>query len=595
MTIPLRRYGTLLLYYLRPQWPKALLLAVLLLGSIGLQLLVPQILRFFIDTATSGGELRPLTVAALVFLAVGVGYQLLSAWATYVGADVGWTATNRMRADLALHCLRLDMAFHNARTPGELIERIDGDITALSTFFSVFTVRVFGSALLLVGILVLLWLENPLVGAALTAFALLVSVALGRSRELAVPATRSERESSARLFGFIEERLSGLGDIRANGGGLYTMRRFAEVTRDYFFRGRRAWMMRSLIWLLTMGLFTAGYLLTLSLGVHLYLAGAVTLGTSYLFFQYMMMLEAPIEQITQQLQELQKAAASIARVDELLRTPRSVEEGTRALPGGSLAVSFAGVSFAYGDENVLRDVSFRLAPGSVLGLLGRTGSGKSTLTRLLFRLYDPTAGAVRVGGVDLREASLESLRQRVGMVTQEVQLFHASLRDNLTFFDPKVSDARILAVLDDLGLRSWLDGLPDGLGTPLSAGGGGLSAGESQLLAFARVFLRDPGLVILDEPSSRLDPATERLLERATRKLLAGRTAIIIAHRLATVARADEIMVMAGGRVLEHGPRERLARDRRSYFHRLLHAQTEPPQAEPPQTEPLTEPRKELA
>lgn len=570
MTIPLQRYGSLLLHYLKPQWRKALLLAALLLGSIGLQLLVPQILRFFIDTATSGGELRSLTVAAAVFLGVGVGYQLFSAWATYLGADVGWTATNRMRADLARHALGLDMAFHNARTPGELIERIDGDITALSNFFSVFTVRVFGSALLMVGILVLLWLENPLVGAALTAFAGVVAVLLSRSRELAVPATKGEREASAQLFGFIEERLSGLDDLRAGGGGLYTMRRFAEVTRDFFFRGRRAWMMRSLIWLLTMGMFTAGYILTLSLGVHFYLAGAVTLGTAYLFFQYMVMLEAPIEQITQQLQELQKAAASIVRVDELLRTPRAVEGGAKALPDGPLEVSFERVSFAYEGENVLKDVSLKLAAGRVLGLLGRTGSGKSTLTRLLFRLYDPTAGAVRLGGLDLREVGVGSLRGRVGMVTQEVQLFHASLRDNLTFFDPSVADARILAVLDDLGLRPWLDSLPDGLDTPLAAAGGGLSAGESQLLAFARVFLKDPGLVILDEPSSRLDPATEARLERATHRLLAGRTAIIIAHRLQTVARADEIAVMGGGRLLEHGPREKLARDRSSHFYRLL-------------------------
>ncbi len=270
MTIPLKQYWTLLLYYLKPQWPKAALLAALLLSSIGLQLLVPQILRFFIDTAMAGGALRTLTNAALVFLAVGLANQGLSAWATYLGADVGWTATNKMRADLALHCLKLDMPFHNNRTPGELIERIDGDITALSNFFSVFTVRVFGGALLLVGILTVLWLEDWRVGLALTVFTGVVSVVLSRSREFAVPATQGERESSAKLFGFVEERLSGIDDIRANGGGSYTMRRFAEVMRDYFFKGRKAWMMRSVIWLLTMGLFTVGYILTLSMRLPLF-------------------------------------------------------------------------------------------------------------------------------------------------------------------------------------------------------------------------------------------------------------------------------------------------------------------------------------
>ena len=184
--------------------------------------------------------------------------------------------------------------------------------------------------------------------------------------------------------------------------------------------------------------------------------------------------------------------------------------------------------------SVLHDVSFALEPGTTLGLLGRTGSGKTTLTRLLFRLYDPTAGEIRLGGRDLRDLRLADLRRHVGMVTQEIQLFHASVRDNLAFFDPTIPDGRILAALDELGLWEWYESLPDGLDTKL-AGGGGLSAGEAQLLAFVRVFLKDPGLIILDEASSRLDPATEQRLTQAMTRLLRGRTAIIIAHRLPTV------------------------------------------------------------
>jgi ATP-binding cassette subfamily B protein len=210
-----------------------------------------------------------------------------------------------------------------------------------------------------------------------------------------------------------------------------------------------------------------------------------------------------------------------------------------------------------------------LAPGRVLGLLGRTGSGKTTLTRLLFRLYDPTAGAIRLGGVDPRDMRHDELRARVGMVTQDVQLFQATVRDNLTLFDRSISDARIVAILEELGMRPWLNTLSLGLDTELSAGGG-LSAGESQLLAFARVFLQDPGLVVLDEASSRLDPATERLIERAVDKLLKGRTGIIIAHRLATVQRADEILILNRGRIAEHGAREQLACDPASRFATLL-------------------------
>jgi ATP-binding cassette subfamily B protein len=208
----------------------------------------------------------------------------------------------------------------------------------------------------------------------------------------------------------------------------------------------------------------------------------------------------------------------------------------------------------------------------VLGLLGRTGSGKTTFTRLLVRLYDPTTGAIRLGGRDLRDVPLAALPARVGVVTQDVQLFHAPVRDNVTLFDPSVPDERIAALLDELGLGPWLRALPEGLDTRLAPGGGDLSAGQAQLLAFARVFLKDPGLVILDEASARLDPATERLLERAIDRLLAGRTAVVIAHRPASVERVDRIAILEHGRLVEEGPRADLAADPSSRFGQLLQA-----------------------
>jgi ATP-binding cassette, subfamily B, bacterial len=220
-------------------------------------------------------------------------------------------------------------------------------------------------------------------------------------------------------------------------------------------------------------------------------------------------------------------------------------------------------------DRVLTDISFQIAAGRTLGILGRTGSGKTTLTRLLFRLYDVTAGAIQLSGADIRDVRFEHLRQRVGMVTQDVQLFHATVRDNLTFFDTSISDERIMAVLEQLELLPWYRSLSNGLDT-LLAGSGGLSAGEAQVLAFTRVFLRDPGLIILDEASSRLDPATERLIERAVDRLLAKRTGIIIAHRLATVLRADDILILEGGRIREYGAREALRNDATSRFAELL-------------------------
>jgi ATP-binding cassette subfamily B protein len=209
-------------------------------------------------------------------------------------------------------------------------------------------------------------------------------------------------------------------------------------------------------------------------------------------------------------------------------------------------------------------------------LLGRTGSGKTTIARLLSRFYDPQEGAIHLGGCELRHVRLAELRRRVGVVTQEVQLFHGTVRDNVTFWDTQIDDERIIRVLGELGLAEWLHAQPQGLDTRLAAGGGGLSAGEAQLLAFTRVFLQDPGLVILDEASARLDPATEQQIERAVERLLRSegrqRTAIIIAHRLATVLRADAILIVSEGQMVEHGPLVELMRDPTSRFSRLLRA-----------------------
>jgi ABC-type multidrug transport system fused ATPase/permease subunit len=207
----------------------------------------------------------------------------------------------------------------------------------------------------------------------------------------------------------------------------------------------------------------------------------------------------------------------------------------------------------------------------VLGIAGRTGSGKTTLTRLIPRFHDPRCGHVRLGGVDLRDVRLAAVRERIGVVSQDVHLFHASVRDNVTLFDASVPDERVVPVIEEMGLAGWLHGLPDGLDTVLRAGAG-LSAGQAQVLACARILLRDPDVVILDEASSRLDPATERLVHRALGRLLEGRTGIIVAHRLSTLAYADDILVLEDGRVVEHGPQAQLSTDPTSRFARLLQA-----------------------
>jgi len=572
MNIPLKQYWDLLTDYLTPQWRRVALLVLLLLGNIGLQLWSPQILRTFIDTATSGSDSRRLPLLAVYFIAAALVTQFCAASARYVGEDVGWTATNWLRADLASHCLRLDLSFHKSRTPGEIIERIDGDVNLLSGFFSQASIDLVGNMLLMSGVLVLLFREDWRIGLAMAAFAAVSLVILMAIRNIAVPWWKKERQLMGEYYGFVGEQLSGTEDVRSSGAVPYVLRRMAEFHRTQLRIRMRSALGWYTLWWTTLLVFALGNALAFAVGFLLYRRGLITIGTVYLIFHYTELLRRPMEQIRTQLQELQRATASIARVRELLATQSRIRDGEgAALPAGPLHVDFDNVSFAYeGDELVLQNIDFRLQPGRVLGLLGRTGSGKSSLARLLLRLYDPTAGQILLGGVPAAAALLKDLRRHVGIVTQDVQLFEATVRNNLTFFDGSIPDERITTVLDDLGLGPWLRSLPHGLDTELESGGSGLSAGEAQLLAFARLFLADPGLVILDEASSRLDPATEALIERAVEKLLAGRTGVIIAHRLGTVQRADEILILEDGRILEHGERAALAADPSSRFHRLL-------------------------
>lgn len=572
MKLPRSQYWSLLIDYLKPQWIKVLLMALLLLSSISLQLINPLIMRHFIDTARSSGTLRDLTQAGLLFIAIGLIHQVVSAFSVYVSNDVSWRTTNRLRSDLTLHILGLDMSFHSTHTPGELIERVDGDVDKLANFFSQFVIELLGCISLSVGILIVLCSEDWRLSTILAVFVGSYLILHIRSQLISVPYWHAERHAHAELSSFLEERLSGLRDIRANGAIAYVMRRFHKVMRRAFITRFKADIITDVGWTISNIVFAVGYAVAMALSAYLFQINIITIGTVYLILHYIQMLHTPLNRIGRQVEDFQQVKVSVERVQELKRTKPKIQDGPGAvLPSGPLPVECRNISFSYQSEQlVLKNLSFHLSPGKVLGLLGRTGSGKTTLSRLLFRLYDISDGSICLGSTDIRNLQLFNLRRHIGMVTQEVQLFQASVRDNLTLFDRTIQDDQVLAGLQALGLDSWYDTLPDGLNTELPPDGGGLSAGEAQLLAFTRVFLRNPGLVILDEASSRLDAVTESHLEQAMDTLLDNRTAIIIAHRLSTVQRADEIMILEEGRIKEYGEYENLVANPNSVLSGLL-------------------------
>jgi len=566
-------YYGMLRRYLLPQKRTLVGLAALLFASIGLQLINPQIIRYFIDTAQSDRSLTPLYYAAALFIGFSLVQQIVSVAATYVSENLAWRTTNRLRGDLAEHGLKLDMSFHKSNTTGSIIERVDGDVNALANFFSSFIIHLAGNLLLMIGIIVLLFRENGLIGAGMLLFVVFAVFVIQWIRKFALPVWTNWRQINADFYGFIGEHLEGTEDTRANGATGYVMNRFYGLLRRMLPIRTKAFLGFASMWITTIIVFALGNAMAFAISAYLWKQGSLTIGTVYLIFYYTELLAKPIEKIRTQIEDLQKADASLVRIRDLFGTKSSIEDGPGAeLPAGPLAVEFKDVTFGYDEQPTIDELRLKLKPGEVLGLLGRTGSGKTTIARLLLRFYDPRQGSVELGGIDIRQCKLGELRTKVALVTQNIEIIQGTVRDNLVFYDESVPDERMVGVLRELGLGDWFDSLPEGLDTQLASGGGSLSAGEGQLLAFARVFLADPGLVILDEASSRLDPLTEHRLERAIDKLLSGRTCIMIAHRLATVERADTIAILEQGRVVEEGPRGRLASDPESRFSRMLAA-----------------------
>ena len=552
MNLSFSAYYHLLADHIRPQRGRFALLASLLFGSIGLRIYAPQIMRQFIDSALAGAALQTLTWPALAFIGIALTQQVVAIGVTWLGENVAWTATNALRAELAEHALHLDMKFHNDHTPGELIERIDGDVTELATFFSQFALNLIANGFLLIGILIALFLEDWRAGLAFTVYSFLTIFILGKMKDIAVPHQKARREAEAQYYGFIEEQLSGTEDIRSSGAVGFSIRELFRHQGEILKHNRKSHFKR---WIIenAMGLaLTTGSLLAIVSGYWLFTAGVITIGTVYLFVHYINLLEEPFWAMTHEIESFQTIGACVERLTEFKAFKREVKNETGLdVKSHPLDLKFDDVTFSYnGDANVLTRLSFDLQAGSVLGLLGRTGSGKTTIGRLIFRLYDVNDGSIKMNGAHINDLHLDSLRRNVAIVTQDVQLFKASIRENLTFFDRTISDEKIIATLEELELGDWYASLPQGLDSVLETGSRSLSAGEAQLLAFTRVFLKYPGLVILDEASSRLDPATEVKLERAIDKLLKNRTAIIIAHKLDTIQRADDILILERGNVL---------------------------------------------
>ena len=508
-----------------------------------------------------GAQLRTLVLLLLVAVLVRLGLQGLQSFNVQA---VGQRLTARIRDDLFAHALNLSLRFHDRSPVGKLLTRLTSDVDALAEVFGSGAIGVLADLVTLLVIAATMIAIEPRLGVLLLVAQVPVTLTMLWLQKRYRKANYRVREELSQLNADLQENLQGLEVVQMFRREAYNSARFAKTTEAYRQAVNGTIFYDSAISALIEWVSLGAIALVLALGGWMVTAGAMGLGTLTTFILYSQRLFDPLRQLAERFTQIQGGLTAVERIGELLEEPIEIQELPQEQRSAAAVISgrerssagevvFENVSFAYrSDDPILTNLSFRIAPGEHVALVGPTGSGKSTVIRLLCRLYEPQQGRILLDGIDIRELPIPTLRHRLGVVLQDTFLFSGNVADNLRL-DGTISDADLRRLCSDLGLEPLLQRLPRGLDTELRERGANLSSGERQLLAVARVAIRDPSVLVMDEATAFLDPSTEATLQRDLDRLLQDRTAIVIAHRLATVEAADRILVLQRGRLIEQG------------------------------------------
>ncbi|MGE0445362.1 MAG: ABC transporter ATP-binding protein [Vicinamibacterales bacterium] len=562
-----------LLTYLSPYRRQVVIALAAISGHALLELAPPYLTKIVIDEFIPAGNLSGLGLVAAGYLATLVGAFALEYVQTWTLQMTGQRIMFDLRMQVYGHLQKLDLRFYDRNPVGRLMTRVTTDVDVLNELFTSGVVSVFGDIFTLLGIMaVLLWMDWRL---ALVAFSVLPLIALVANwfRRHVRESYRQVRTWIARINAFLQERISGMATVQ-----LFLREQKDFEAFDAIDRGHRDANVQSIVYYAVF--YPAIELVSaVAVGLIIWIGGgfviedALTLGSLVAFIQYAQRFFRPISDMSEKFNILQGAMASSERVFALLDTP--VEIATSHSPRRTAmgAIAFEHVTFAYvPGEPVLRDISFTIAPGERIGIVGATGSGKTTLINLLLRFYDVQEGRITIGGTDIREMDLGELRSLFGLVLQDVHLFSGTIGANVRLGDEAISDERVRRAIEAVHAHRFIDRLPRGLETPVAERGATLSVGQKQLLSFARALVFDPPVLILDEATSSVDTETEELIHDALTVLMRGRTTLAIAHRLSTIQDMNRILVLHKGQLRESGTHQELLAAR-GIYHRLYQLQ----------------------
>jgi len=556
-----RRVVARLLKYLRPHWRRMGAALLLMLVSTALTLATPYLIKVAIDRFIARGDAQGLPLIALLLAGAFTGIYLASCGQQYLLSWVGLRILATLRAQLFRHLQALSIGYHNTHIVGVTISRVISDVDAINDLLSQGLLTLVGDTIILVGIVALMLamdLRLALLTFSVLPLMLLATAAFARRAQEAFRLTRA---GIAAVVGDLAEDISAVRVIQAFAQEGAQDEHFDQVNRASRDAHVKA---MSLSFVFLPAVEFLGMLATaivLWFGGLAVARGELSVGVMVAFLVYVARFFQPIQELSQLYTTMQAAMAGGERVLQLLDTRPEIVDAPAAIEMPAIAgrVELQGVSFCYQDGiPVLRDVDVRIEPGQTVALVGPTGAGKTSIANLVARLYDVTAGAVRIDGLDVRQVTQRSLRRQIGLVPQEPFLFSGTIADNIRFGCPAASDSQVQEAARLANAHDFVAALPDGYATAIQEGAVNLSVGQRQLICIARAALADPRILILDEATASVDTLTEALIQSALRRLLSGRTAIVIAHRLSTVRNADLICVVDDGRIVERGRHEEL-------------------------------------